>query len=250
MKFDYGNFMKDLNKSIIVNSNPELGIFFNSAMSDAIKDLQNKIIENDKYCEELHKKLLSKEYEETGIPNEIDQTILEDQAECSMHSGWLTESLTSINEMRIINLYKSFEIEIKQILEQAYPNVNKKDFYRWDILVNYLKSINIIIKDIKGYNETNQLRIINNQIKHRGSFTNEVKFIPEFYNSDRFTFENINLFYSRIYQQVNNFLSKLSSEIYRERYEFDEERITKITLEYKERMDKETINKLIEKLAQ
>ena len=106
------------------------------------------------------------------------------------------DQLNSICEMKLINLYKSFEIEIKRILELAYPTIDKKIFYRWDVFVSFLKTKKINVKQIESYEEVNQLRIVNNQLKHDGRISNELKSITEFSKSEGFTHESILTFHT------------------------------------------------------
>lgn len=249
-QFDPHNFLRDLNKTVLIEENPELGMFFESAMKMAIKEIKKEIRETEERYKELEaeQKNLSKEYSQTGIPNQNDMTLLEDLGDCSIHKGWLYENLTAISEMRIINLFKSLEIDIKHKIEQAYEGVNTKQFYRWDVLIAFLKTKNISPDSITGYQETNQLRKVNNQIKHGGELNNEVKNIPEFVSDNQFHFDSLQKFLARVYEPVNQFYSEVTHNIYSDLYEFDNKRLDEIVSDYKDRMGKETITKLIEKL--
>lgn len=247
-EFDNAEFIKNISQSFLLNNNPELNSLFDSATTNAIAKIKLEIKENETLSKKLSEKSYSKTFAETHIPTTDDIEIMEDQADCDQHTGLLKDKLISIFEMRIVSLFKSVEIEIKQLLKQTYTDINTKNFYRWDIMSNFFKSIDININDIEGYSETNQLRIVNNQIKHNSTLNNDVKSIPEFSHSDNFSPDNLETFYSRIYPITNKFVSSLSREIYNERYEFNDERLLEIANSYKGRMDKSTLSKFIEKL--
>jgi hypothetical protein len=250
-EFNFHNLMRDLERSSVINENPELGIYFDNAIQSAIIKLKEEIAENETKYEELEAKMnqLSKEYAESGIPNEEDVQILEDLGDCSMHIGWLHENLCAIAEMKIVNLYKSLEIDTKHILSVIYENSNSKQFFRWEMLISFLKTNNIQPESLTGFAETNQLRIVNNQIKHGGQLKDEIKNISEFTNIEIFSYDSLNVFLQRIEQPVNNYFTALSKKVYEDKYEFSDDRLDKIVADYKKRMNKETLDKLIDKLS-
>jgi len=248
--FDFNILMRDLERSTVINENPELGIYFDNAIQSAITKLKNEIDENQSNYQELEDKReqLSDEYQESGIPNEDDFQILEELGDCSMNIGWLLENLCAISEMKIVNLYKSLEIDTKHILSQIYENTDTKQFFRWNSLIGFLRTNDIEPKKLTGYQETNQLRLVNNQIKHGGKLKDDIKKITEFTSVETFTFESLDKFLIRIEQPVNDYFTSLSKKVYDDKYKFSDERLNKIATNYKKRMYKETINKLIGKL--
>jgi hypothetical protein len=248
--FDFNILMRNLERSTIINENPELGIYFDNAIQSAISKLKKEIDENQSHYQELENKReqLSDEYQESGIPNEEDVHVLEELGDCSMHIGWLQENLCSISEMKIVNLYKSLEIDTKHILTQIYENTDTKQFFRWDSLIGFLRTNDIEPKNLTGYRETNQLRLVNNQIKHGGILKDDIKQITEFTSVQNFTFDSLESFLNRVEQPVNDYFTSLSKKVFDDKYKFSDERINKIAANYKKRMDKEAINKLIEKL--
>jgi hypothetical protein len=248
---NFSDFWRDFEKSNIINENPELGIYFNNAIQSAINKLKKEIDETQSHYEESENRMseLSDEYEESGIPNQEDIEIMEDIGDSASHLGWLEENLSAIAEMKIVNLYKSLEIDTKHILNQIYENANSKQFYRWDLLMSFLKSNNIQPATLVGFTETNQLRLVNNQIKHGGELDNNIKNITEFNSAESFTFKSLENFLNRIEEPVNNYFTALSKEVYNDKYKFSDERLNKIVSDYKKRMDKQTLDKLIEKLG-
>nr|WP_298659377.1 hypothetical protein [uncultured Flavobacterium sp.] len=69
---------------------------------------------------------------------------------------------------------------------------------------------------------------MNNAIKHSDDYETSLTSIQEFKNSDKITYNKIDHFYNRIKDKPNIFLQELISAIYKELYEFDEEKIGEI----------------------
>lgn len=248
--FDFNILMRDLERSIVVNENPELGIYFDNAIQSAVVQLKKEIDDCQIRYQELEEKNqeLSSEYQDSGTPNEDDIEILEELGDCSMHIGWLQENLCAIAEMKIVNLYKSLEIDTKYILSKIYENTETKQFFRWDLLISFLKAKDIQPSELNGYTETNQLRIVNNQIKHGGTLKDDIKSIPEFNGLSTFTYQALDNFLNRVENPVNNYFTELSKKVYEDKYEFSDDRLNRIVSDFKARMDRTTLNKLIEKL--
>lgn len=248
--FDFNIFIRDLEKDFIINENPELGIYFDRAIQSAVSKLEKEIEKNQDHLKNLSEKQsqLSEGYQNTGIPNEEDIEVLEELGDCSMHIGWLQENLRSISEMKIVNLYKSLEIDTKHILARVYEDTDSKQFFRWDLLISFLKTKGIKPNNLIGYTEVNQLRVVNNQIKHGGDLKEEIKNISEFNESNTFTYQSLDNFLQRVEEPVNNYFTELSKKVYEDKYEFDDNRLNKIASDFKTRMDKSTLKKLIEKL--
>ena len=141
---------------------------------------------------------------------------------------WTNEHLTAISEMKIIYLYKSFEIKIKSLIKAAYPNVITKGLFKWENMVEYFKSLGMIISSLDGYQEVNDLRKVNNTIKHTHAISDNLKTISEFNNLNEFTFFNIDSFYERVKPKIQNFSKLLEQQILKDLFIFDDYRIEKI----------------------
>tara|TARA_R100000750_G_scaffold4846_1_gene3673 strand:+ start:81918 stop:82211 length:294 start_codon:yes stop_codon:yes gene_type:complete len=93
------------------------------------------------------------------------------------------------------------------------------------------------------------LRNLNNAIKHnRNIIDNKTKNITEFQNKAELKYTDLLEFYKRIEDSGLNFLKSLSDEIDKDLYEFNEDRLDKISDKLVSRMDTKTINNLIDKL--
>lgn len=158
------------------------------------------------------------------------------------------EQLESLLEMKIIYAFKTLENNIKKIVSEYLPLQNIKELSKWDYLIRYLLDKNIDIKIIENYMEINDLRKVNNAIKHSDNYKDSLIDIQEFKNSQLLTYENLNVFYERIKNSPDKFLEGLINEIYNELYVFDNKKIKKIAKSFLQRMEKVDAEKLINEI--
>ncbi|MEO7214927.1 hypothetical protein [Mucilaginibacter sp.] len=249
MENSFQDFFKDVRKSAILNPSPELGQFFNTAIAKTIIQLKSEMKREQDISKYLSEVKLSDSYLTNGRPNDDDEQYFERQMENSENMLWHEANLTAVAEMRIIYLFKNFEIGVRLLIEQVYKDSGFSDFYKWDSLKNFFKGLGIIMSKISGYAETNELKNVNNQIKHGYELSKDVKGIKEFANAEAITYLNCEQFYKRIHDKVNSFLANLSQAVYDERYEFEQDRIKAIAFEYKNRMDDVALKQLIDELS-
>lgn len=189
---------------------------------------------------------------------EIYSEIKKHDVEVSCHSGatlevmFLEQELKAISEMKIIYAYKHFEIKLKFLLNAAYENVERTKMYKWEFIIDFLKSKKIDVKKIKAYNEINELRIVNNAIKHSNNFFDDskVSLIKEFKGKKTIQYQDLLSFYKRIENSPSNFIYSLSDLIYNDLYVFDEFRINEFAESMALRMTKKEANSFIEKLKE
>ncbi|KAA9341149.1 hypothetical protein [Larkinella humicola] len=146
-------------------------------------------------------------------------------------------------------MYKNFENNIKSLISTAYPDVGTKEFYRWESINSFFDGKNIKLKEMDGYLECDQLRIINNVFKHAANgYPAEFDRINEFKNRGDFhqaTFD----FYERVKPRIIVFIRNLVEEIINDLYVFSEARLSSIVDSYLERMDEGTAEKLSQNLS-
>ncbi len=166
----------------------------------------------------------------------------------SLDIEYLEDRLLALTEMNIVYVYKDFEINLKKLIKASY-NVNAKEFYKWENIINFLRSKNIKHTELTGYQEINELRIVNNSIKHSTSMIDDkVKKISEFKELKYMGHNELISFFKRVKDFPYKFISELSSEIFKDLYEFDENRLDKIAELYALRMDKKNAEKFIKLL--
>jgi hypothetical protein len=165
----------------------------------------------------------------------------------SVDTDYLEDKLRALTEMNIVYSYKEFEINLKRLIKMTYK-VDTKELFKWESIKAFLKTKNINITTLKGYNEVDQLRQVNNSIKHSSSIDDKIKGIKEFKGREHVNYSNLYKFHKRVKKQPYIFLQSLSDSIYDNLYVFDENRLEKIAELYAERMDKDTAVKFIEYL--
>ena len=134
----------------------------------------------------------------------------------ALDTVYRTEEMIVLMEMKVIYAWKHLEIYIKKLISEAYPEINTKDFYKWNSLVAFLKSKGIRPDTLDGYAEIIQLQKVNNKAKHTELSCKELQSIPEFKDNGALSYESIEKFYGRVKNSPNKFLKALYEAIDRE----------------------------------
>ncbi|EOW6614243.1 hypothetical protein ACOZZ1_002031 [Vibrio fluvialis] len=185
-------------------------------------------------------------------PSDEAMDIVGEQAEHYYDAQMLEDQLLSLSEMKIISLFKSFEIVQKELINVAFENVNTRELYLWENVKSLFNSKNINYGRLSGYENINQLRIVNNNIKHSHVIDGEVNRlgIKEFKGSDVFTYESLDKFYSRVSGGVEAFLETLSESIINHLFGYDDNRLCEMVEELSQTMNKQTMLKLAKLLEE
>ena len=219
-------------------------------IKDIKKEIQREYAEHQKWID--IKENNPNRFEELNqIAQQTDHSI-----EFQMHNyiqniSYLEDELATLYEMKIIYAFKHLEIEIKNLISAAYNDKSISKSSKWDNLISYLKSKNIDINDIKQYREVNQLRTVNNSLKHSNEqLDKSLNGIEEFKEAEFINYEILEQFYLRVEDSSGTFLSFLSFAIYDNLYVFNEEKLDRISNSIVSRMNKENADKLIEKIKE
>jgi hypothetical protein len=212
---------------------PDLEVLLQSA----IENLYIEAGKAEKEFKEANKKEAGGEYYET--PYILDEIFS------------IENRLLSIYEMIIINDYKEFELILKRLLK-ASLDFDEKDFRSFENLKPIFKSKGIIFSDLKNYNDINDLRKVNNYIKHSNNeeIPDTLKQIIEFRKSDKLNFIDLKKFHQRIKDLRYNFIFDLKEKIFSHLYHYDENRINGVAVRMIKRMDSKQIDLLIKKLKE
>ncbi|KZN70466.1 hypothetical protein [Pseudoalteromonas luteoviolacea] len=110
----------------------------------------------------------------------------------------LDEELIAINEVQIIYSFKQIEISLKQFLLLLDPSLDLKIVQRWDYLKKEFKKHGITLGTAQDYPAVNDLREVNNALKHSYEISENVKklHIPQFSGQDYFTHSSLTKFYN------------------------------------------------------
>lgn len=248
-KFNFNINEQKHKKQEITSISQETFDLFDDATSKAFDDLTKKVQDNsEKQCE-LQKKISNYTEGNDGRPTCEDIEIYDEIMDLASDEYWSSEHLYALSEMKIVYLFKSVEITMKSLIHTAYPKINTKDFFQWESMASYFKSINIKLSDFDGYIEVTELRKVNNSIKHNNTINEDINKIKEFTSETHFTYSNILNFHKRIKPKIQNFVKRLGQEIINNLYVFDDSRLEKISDDYKTRMDDNDLKKLAAKLT-
>ena len=182
--------------------------------------------------------------DEKGVPT--DNEAMDEVGRLLGEQFWATQHLNTLSEMKIVYLFKCVEIAMKSLIRTAYPKTNTKDFYKWESMSSFLKTFNINVSTLRGYLEVNELRKVNNNIKHTDVVSDEVKIIKEFKDKGEFEFDDLEHFHDRVKVKSEEFIKDLGVAILVDLYTFDNGRIESIAKEYKNRMDADQLRKLVQ----
>jgi len=147
--------------------------------------------------------------EDEDIQNEFERL------EAKLSLSGVEAEVFALYELKIMYSYKYFEIQLKQLYKNAFDHFIGNDFYNWDKIKDFYKGENISLSKLKCYNEVDQLRRVNNTLKHsNGRVTKEIKNIKEFKDLEFIKIGHLKNFYERVQEAPKEFTSALASTIY------------------------------------
>lgn len=222
---------------------------FETASESAIEILSNSINQAQTTSSELTAQLSNFSEDNNGIPTQEDIQVFDEIADLAYNMYTAEEHLKALSEMKIVYLFKSLEISMKSLIKCAYPEIKTKSLFKWESMVSYFKTIQIKIPELLGYEETTELRKVNNCIKHNGELNEEILKIDEFKDQSELDFKSLNLFYDRVRPKIESFTKELRQAIIDNLFVFDNARLDEIAYEYKLRMDPEDLAALADRLV-
>jgi len=226
---------------------------FEKASSQMISNLFNKNKKAEARLSKLNSQLskrLCRNKKSKDIPTEKYEVLFRKMVNCKSKCYLSKEYLKALFEMKVVYLFKTVEIAMKSLIHTAYPKIDPRNFYKWENMLSYFNSIGIKIASFEGYKEVNDLRKVNNNIKHGEMINDEVKKIKEFANENQFTHQNIEIFYKHIKPKIQKFVKLLGEAIIKDLYVFDDSRIDEISKDFKSRMDDKALQQLATKLTE
>jgi len=196
---------------------------FDKAYEIGRSTIEVEIREASADYDSLNEALKDSERYEDGRLSEEALRIIDRQVDRGLAIQYGEEALLALEEMRLAFLFKSMEISIKEMMSIAFPKLNKKELFRWDLVTTHLKANGIPVIEITGYREANALRILNNHIKH--SFASDQESIGDVacWSSDsEFTYKNLIAFYEQVKPKVIEFMENLGNAIVKAVYDLDD----------------------------
>ena len=230
----------------------ERGNIFDSPIDTLIENLKakfNHALKEYNKLEGLYNKDRSMYYELEEEANLRGESVQMQMLNYFEEARYLENELFSLFEMKIIYAFKHLEINIKQLLTSAYKYDSINRQYKWDSIVQFLNSKEINPKELNFYEEVNQLRYLNNSLKHSDRVIDQsLKNINEFKDKISFSYGELELFYNRIKQAPDKFLTSLTSQVFKDLYTFSEDRILGIAKSFGLRMEKNEALQFAEEL--
>lgn len=250
----FGNITKKkCNQLRLKNSVNHIDFTFEKAIAEAETYLKNKLTELKSELEIAHDNYDSKAYDSDGLMNdshEVEETlalVFDLESDVDMNE----QQLYCFAEMRIVHLFRAYEITLKKLIKIAFPTANERDFFNWEKLREFCKSNGFNIKSIPSYSEINQLRLVNNCIKHSANINDDVKkSVPEFLNESAFSYESLYGFYNSVRDHLLLFLQGVALEFESSLYEHSEDKLNQIVNDYRKVMDSSELKLLSEKISQ
>ncbi len=199
---------------------------FDRVMPNLIEEYEKKFDKNIEWRNETKKKIdsMMKAYNENCANAKDDEYI--EPPETSMdyidlaheNNGsyffekYWNEELLALHEMQIVYCFKQIEIGLKHFLVILDPDIDPKTIQRWDDLKKELNIRGIRIGSVDGYQAINQLREVNNALKHSLEVSEKVKRlnVVEFENSQHFTYETLGEFYKRVDLESDGFMEEVA----------------------------------------
>jgi hypothetical protein len=217
-----------------------------------IQDLKKQV--NDTYVE--HDKWIELEQNNPNRFKELDEkaNLTGHSLHLQMYSYiqdviYLEDELFALFEMKVIYAFKHLEINIKQLLLAAYQENYINRQFKWDTIVSYLNSKNINAKELNDYNNINELRNVNNSLKHSDRVIDQsIKNIPEFKDKETLHYSDLEAFYNRVKNSPNFFLTSLISFVFKDLYAFPHERVSELAKSFATRMDKKDALQFVDEL--
>lgn len=237
--FELDTFTMDFNNAL---DNPVDGI---------IKSIKAKLKTNDREYKRLEKKdkIEESKFKKLNKRRSYDNDLQLGMFSIIEENRYLEEELNALFEIKIIYAYKHLEINLKQLLSLAYPDEKVGRFYKWENLVQFFTTKNIEINKLSEYDGVNQLRIVNNSIKHSGNISDKsLNNITEFTGKTYFHSEDLENFYLRVNKLPLKFLGALKNKIMEDLFHFPSNRIKAIAKSFRQKMTKEQIARFSKEL--
>jgi hypothetical protein len=199
---------------------------FDRALEDILVEYENKNKENETVGKEALSEinLLEENYKLECKSSGEDDYVDPPSSDTDYIQAWheyqsvsyfketYNEEIMAMHEMQIIYSYKQIEIALKKFVFLLEPTKEDRKLYNWDDIVKTLKRLGVRIEDALGYSSVNNLRQVNNDLKHSDKITEIVKKlkIKEFSGLDYFTPQSLALFHSNFIKEKVVFLNSIA----------------------------------------
>lgn len=157
---------------------------------------------------------LEKKEKDIEADNELSESDKRYYVDCLGDDHYESELIKELSEeMVIIALYKTVEIAIKLMLNRSglFTEPELHSFYRIKALKDKVREKVVNIETLQGFPSYDELRCINNTIKHQGKVNNELASFNNWTEGDKLT--DLWLHYNRLKPEVRKFVIALSEKL-------------------------------------
>lgn len=156
------------------------------------------------------KKRIQKEY------SALEPSQFEDEFDLESYQGMLDDEIFMLEEVKkladelsITALYKHIELHIKRVTKRHLPSISDASLSDMGKLK---KALPFNIENVTEYSSFNELRLINNSIKHAGEVSKQLaSTFPNWVEGEKLS--NLNDAYERLLPGIRKYISALVSNI-------------------------------------
>ena len=186
--------------------------FISDLNPDSLRELRGLSI----HYEDGAKEALNLRAQEINNDESLDINIRGDLLDAISDDYSIINEIKKIGEeLAIIGLFKTIEIKIKKISEisKFFTEEKIKNMNKIVCLKKYFKNIGINIEEIDNYLEFNELRELNNCVKHSGVVSPDLKEINESYGAENQLIKDYNKHFERLLIPNTKFVANLGDKI-------------------------------------
>ena len=132
------------------------------------------------------------------------------QGACDDQYSLINEVNKLSNELLIIALYRLVELHTKDVIKWHFTSIDTSGFYNVKIMEKILLSKGIKLNSIKSYAEFDELRALNNAIKHNGVASDELKIYGWVVGE---SLDNLSEVFERLVPKINEYIDELACKI-------------------------------------
>lgn len=146
----------------------------------------------------------------------VDISQFENENDMESYKGMLEDEVYMLNEVKtladelsITALFKHVELHTKRVIKRHLPSINESSLYD----VRALKqALPFNLEDVDEYSSFNELRLINNSIKHQGEVSKQLaRAFPIWFEGEKLS--NLGEAYERLLLGIKKYVSSLVSNI-------------------------------------
>ncbi len=114
------------------------------------------------------------------------------------------------SQMSIIALYRTVELHTKDVIRWHFPSIDTSGFYNLKSMKKSLSSHGLQLDTINSYSDFDELRALNNAIKHNGFASDELEKYGWVLGE---SLDNLDAAFERLVPKINEYIDDLACKI-------------------------------------